>query len=237
MITLYSFPGPGNLPSASPFCFKLETYLKLAGLDYKTVFPATPGKAPKGKLPYIEDSGRTIADSGFIIDHLKKIHGDPLDQDMSEAERATALAFRRLFEENLYWCMLYARWFDEANWPEAKRAIFGKMPLPLRLFVPAIVRGSLKKQIMGHGMGRHGKAEIYRIALDDLKAVSAFLGDKTYFMGEKPRSIDATAHAFLTTFLYSKAEVPIRAEMNRLVNLKAYCERLHRETFGAPPSP
>ena len=234
MITLYSFPALGSLPSLSPFCFKLESYLRLAKLDYKTVYPATPGGAPKGKLPYIEDGGRVVADSGFIIDYLKATYGDPLDQGMGEAERAVAHAFRRLFEEKLYWCMLYSRWFDEANWPNAKRAIFAKVPFPLRSVVASIMRRSQHKRIVGHGIGKHDKAEIYRIALDDLRAVSAFLGDKSYFMGASPHTIDATAHAFLATLLYAKVTLPIRAEMDALTNLRAYCQRMHQELFGKP---
>jgi glutathione S-transferase len=236
MITLYSFPGFGTLPSLSPFCFKMETYLKLTKRDYRTVFPAAPNKAPKGKLPYIEDQGRVVGDSGFIIDYLKATYGDPLDDGMSATEQATAHAFRRLFEENFYWCMVYARWFDAANWDASKRAIFAKMPLPLRLIAPPLVRRSLWKQIRGHGMGRHAQAEVYKIALDDLTAASRFLGDKPYFMGDRPRTIDATAHAFLALFLFSPINLPNRAEIDKLGNLKPYCERMHRELFGAVPS-
>lgn len=235
MITLHSFPGVGSLPSLSPFCFKMEAYFRLAKLEHRTVFPKTPSKAPKGKLPFIEDGGRLIGDSGFIIDYLKATYGDPLDSDMSPAERASAHAFRRLFEENFYWCMVYARWFDDANWPESKQAIFGRMPLPLRLIAPPLIRRSLRKQIDGHGMGRHEKDEIYRIARDDLAAASAWLGDKRYFMGDRPRSIDATAHAFLATFLYSPANRALKPELDRMPNLKAYCERTHRELFGSAP--
>ena len=36
MITLYQFPSRGNLPNPSPFCMKLETYLRMAGLIYET---------------------------------------------------------------------------------------------------------------------------------------------------------------------------------------------------------
>lgn len=235
MITLYSFPGPGTLPSYSPFCFKMETYLKLTKRDYKTVFPTALGKAPKGKLPYIEDGGRRIGDSGFIIDYLKASYGDPLDEGMSAVERASAHAFRRLFEENLYWCGVYARWFDPANWPSARRALFAELPVPLRVILPPLIRRSLWKQVYGQGMGRHAPAEIYKIMLDDLTAVSAWLGDKRYFMGEQPRTIDATVHAFLCQFLFTPLALPNRAEIDKLANLKPYCERLHQELFGAPP--
>jgi glutathione S-transferase len=234
MITLYSFPALGSLPSLSPFCFKLETYLRLTKRDYKTVYPMTPSGAPKGKLPYIEDGGRVVADSGFIIDYLKATYGDPLDQDMSEAERAVAHAFRRLFEENLYWTLLYERWFVEENWALTKGDVFDKMPAPLRPIVVPIVRRAIRKELVGHGMGRHGTEEIRKIALDDLKAVAAFLGDKPYFMGDKPRTIDATAHAFLGAALFLPIKGPLKAELDKLANLKAYCQRMHQALFGKP---
>lgn len=236
MITLYSYPGFGTVPSVSPFCIKIEAYLKLTKREYRTVYPTNPGKAPKGKLPYIEDNGRVIADSGFIIDYLKATYGDPLDDGMSAPERATAHAFRRLFEENLYWCGIHALWVDEANWPTTKRQVFGKAPLPLRLIFPPIARRILRKQAHGQGMTRHTSAEIYKIMLDDFTAVSAFLGDKRYFMGERPRTIDATAHGFLTRFLFAPLRVPIQAEIDKLANLKAYCTRMHQELFGVAPS-
>jgi glutathione S-transferase len=232
MITLYSFPGSGSLPSASPFCFKLEAYLRLTKVEYRTVYPRFPGKSPKGKLPYVEDGGRLIGDSGFIIEHLKASRGDSLDAGLSAAELATAHAFRRLFEENFYWCMVYARWFDESNWPRAKQEIFGRLPLPVRLIGPFFARRALRRQIAGHGMGRHSQAEIYRTALDDLKSASAFLADKRYFLGERPRAIDATAYPFLALFLTAGMSRPIQSEVDRLTNLRPYCERLHQEAFG-----
>lgn len=62
MITLYSF-GPGfGLPDPSPFVTKAEVLLKMAELPYRS---DTTGfkKAPKGKLPYIDDGGEIISDS------------------------------------------------------------------------------------------------------------------------------------------------------------------------------
>ena len=85
MIKLYQFRPAFGLPNASPFCMKVENYLRMAGLAYECPRGADMRKAPKGKMPYIEDEGSLIADSSFIIDHLKRKYGDPLD--------ATAYAF------------------------------------------------------------------------------------------------------------------------------------------------
>jgi len=232
MITLYSFPGRGPIPSASPFCVKLEAYMRMTKREFRTVVPKRPDKAPKGKLPYIEDNGRVIADSGFVIEYLKKTYGDPLDGDMSATDQAVAHAFRRLFEEDFYWVMVHARWFDESNWPEAKKQIFGEMPLLARLIAPGIVRKSLRKQITGHGMGRHSQEEIYKIGVEDLRAASAFLADKRYFMGDRMRTIDATVYPFVASVLWSTGSSSMKSEAAKLANLKPYCERLHQEVFG-----
>ena len=53
MIVLHQFKSFFGLPNASPFCMKLETYLRMAGLPFE--IPAASvraiGRAPKGKLP------------------------------------------------------------------------------------------------------------------------------------------------------------------------------------------
>ncbi len=76
MITLYQFPPCWDLPNASPFCMKVENYLRMSNLPYRTVSVLNPAKGPKGKLPFITDNGQTVADSSFILDYLKATHGD-----------------------------------------------------------------------------------------------------------------------------------------------------------------
>ena len=87
----------------------------------------------KGKLPWIDDDGVAVADTSFIIDHLKARYGDPLDAGLSALERAQSLAFQRLIEENLYWAVVHTRWSDAAGWRVARAAFFGALPPPLRL--------------------------------------------------------------------------------------------------------
>ena len=105
MIKLYQFTPAFGLPNASPFCMKLETYLRMAALPYDAPANANMMKSPKGKMPYIEDGAKVLGDSGLIIAYLKATYGDPLDAALSSAERAVSLAFQRLLEENLYWAL------------------------------------------------------------------------------------------------------------------------------------
>ena len=65
MIILYTFGPYFGLPDPNPFVRKAEVLLKMADLPYETDTTAF-NKAPKGKLPYINDDGEITADSTFI---------------------------------------------------------------------------------------------------------------------------------------------------------------------------
>src|SRR5262245_59854329 len=100
-LIVHQLPGAWGLPSISPFCLKLETYLRIAQIPFRSVVDATPFRGPKRKLPWIEHEGRVIGDSGFIIEYLETRFSRDPDATLSASERAVAHAFRRLIEENL----------------------------------------------------------------------------------------------------------------------------------------
>src|SRR5829696_6683909 len=58
-------------PNLSPFCIKLETYLRIAEIPYK-LGKFSRGDAPKGKVPYIHLDGTFIGDSHLIIEELER---------------------------------------------------------------------------------------------------------------------------------------------------------------------
>lgn len=93
MIRLHQFPPAYGLPNGSPFCMKVENYLRMTGIPYEVVDDFDLAKAPKGKLPYIEDAERVIADSALILDYLKAAYGDPLD---AHPHRIGEVGFPRL---------------------------------------------------------------------------------------------------------------------------------------------
>lgn len=64
-------------------------------------FAMFPMKAPKKKLPYIEDGGKIIPDFGFIIDYLELAYSHDLDRSLSDSDRADERALRRMIEEHL----------------------------------------------------------------------------------------------------------------------------------------
>jgi glutathione S-transferase len=233
MIKVYQFAPAFGLPNASPFCMKLETWLRMAGLPFELVNDGMRlVKAPKGKLPYIDDDGTVVADTSLIIEHLKQRYGVALDAALTPAERAVATAFQRLFEENLYWALVHTRWADDAGWAKTREAFFGMLPMPLRWFVPLLARRGMLAELRGHGMGRHSVAEIHAIGCKDVTAVADFLADKPFMLGVAPTSLDATAYAFLANLLWAPVDSPIRHHAQARPTLEAYCQRMKARCFG-----
>jgi glutathione S-transferase len=237
MITLHQFPPALGLPNASPFCLKLELYLRMAGLPYRNAYTLELHKAPKGKLPWIDDDGTAVADSGLIIDYLKRKYGDPLDAGLNPEQRALALAITRLIEEHLYWAVLYDRWITPQGWAMTRPAFFGTLPRPLRAIVPLVARRGIRAELQGHGMGRHAPEQIHALGVADVDALAVLLDGQEFVLGAQVSLVDAIATAFLANILMVPLETPIKSAAAGHANLVAYCRRMAGQYFPADYSP
>jgi glutathione S-transferase len=225
MLTLYQFERTWGIPNLSHFCCKTETYLRMAGIQYaiKTTLPLA---APKGKLPYIKDGNVKLADSRFIIEHLKTRYRD-LDLELTQAEAALSLAMQRLIEEHLFWATMYSRWhYTDSNWQINKKAIFNVLPPVISDLAALFYRYKIKQQIYGHGMGRHKPEEVFELGMKDLDALSACLEDKQYFLGEQPTTLDASAFGFLINTIGCPIESPLKDYGLAKRNLRNYVGRV-----------
>jgi glutathione S-transferase len=232
MIELVQFTPAFGLMNASPFCMKVEVFLRLAGLPYRAVNGAMPMRTPKGKLPVLRDDGQTIADSEAIIGWLQKRHGESMPAAMREAVTGPAHAVRRMVEEHTYFAMLWLRWIDDAGFTQTRTAFFGDMPPLLRTLVPALIRRKMRRDLVGQGTGRHGATEIAMRACADLDALAAALGEAPYFGGGEPGAIDATTYAFLANALWAPIDNLPRRHLQEQASLVDYCKRM-RERIGA----
>jgi len=212
---------------------KLELYLRMTGLPYNNRYTLDLQRAPKGKLPWIDDDGAVIADSGLIIDYLKQKYGDPLDAELDQAQRGQAVAITRLLEEHLYWAVVHGRWISTPGWELTRQAFFGALQWPLRVIIPRVARRGIRAELHGHGMGRHTPEQISALGISDIDALAALLGEQAYFLGERPTSVDATAAAFLANIVMVPIETPIKAAAVGHANLLAYGQRMARQYFQA----
>lgn len=230
MITLCAF-GPGfGLPDPSPFVTKVHILLKLAGLPYETNLKGFR-KAPKGKLPYIDDEGAVVADSTFIRFHIEKKYGYDFDRGLIAFEKGAAWSIERMCEDHLYWLMIDARWLDDANFEAGPSSFFKSIPAPMRPLVAAYVRRTLRRTLYLHGLGRHDAASRIELARRDLVAISDLIGDKPFLFGGEPRGADATVGAFVMHALTKTFVTPLRDAAASRPNLVAYAERVSDRFF------
>jgi glutathione S-transferase len=225
MIKLFQFAPTWGLMNASPFCMKVEVFLRLAQLPYETV-SAMPMKMPKGKLPVVELDGTRIADSQTIIEALQKRYGAQLPPNLRQPPQGAAHAVQRMLEEHSYFAALWMRWVDEAGWQITKPAFFADLPAPVRAVVPALVRRSMRKVLKGQGLGRHTPSEIHARLNADLDALAQTLGADAFFGGAEPATLDAAVYACLANHLWAPFDTPVRQHALSLPTLVAYCARM-----------
>jgi len=231
MITLYTFGPYFGLPDGSPFVTKAMLLLKFAGLQYSEDRGGY-GKAPKGKLPYINDDGLIVADSTFIRFHIEKKYGFDFDAGLTPEQRAVAWAAEKMCEEHLYFALVATRWLDDANFAKGPAQFFKTVPMPLRPIVQSLVARKVAKTLKLQGFGRHTRAERDALAIADIHALASLLGDNAFLVGEKPCGADATVFAFVASFLTPVFDTRIRTAAERHPNLAAYNDRITRLYFS-----
>lgn len=230
-VTLHQFPQGKNIPNLSPFCLKLETFLRIHKIPYTSQYGYKMGK--KGKLPWIEYKGEKKADSDMIIDYLNQTFELNLDKDFSNEQLALGRAARSMLEENTYWALIYNRYVENFN--EYKKLV---PPPPSGAGLGFSVSQKMYQRKMrsyldGHGLGRHSKEELYQIAEKDLKALSDLLGEKEYLLGDTPSSFDCTVFGLVANILYAGMENPMCTYIQENAkNLSGLCERM-KEAYWA----
>ncbi len=232
MITLHVFGPSMGLPDGSPFVMKAMILLQMAGLDYAPKRDA-PFKAPKGKLPFIDDAGETIANSTFIRFHIEKKYGFDYDSGLTPEQKAQAWALEKFCEDHLYWLVMIDRWLDDENFARGPAHFFDSAPAPLRPFLRKMVRGKIRKAAYAQGMCRHSPEERRELARRGVAACAVLLGDTPFLFGDEPRGADATLGAFAMSGLSPLFNSAARDAMEEAPNLVAYAKRIEARFFSA----
>lgn len=234
MIVLCRFgPAWDTFGCISQFVLKVETYLRMAGIEFETKsLGAGFGEtAPKGKLPYIEHEGERIADSGLIIDYLKAHFGDPLDGSLSAIDSARGHTIRRMIEEHIWWVMARERWSAPEN-------PYWHTPGLLAGVDEAAyneVRDDNQRKCAEHGVGGFTEDELDARGREDLDALATLLGAQDYVLGDRVTSVDATVYAFLWQIMNAPYASHLKDAASGHGNLVAYVARISDGYFADDP--
>jgi glutathione S-transferase len=237
-LILYIPPGrPWGVPHMSPFCAKLETYLRMTQTPHR-VEAAPMTKAPKGKIPFVSIDGELMGDSQLIIDRLERAAAKPLDAGLAPRERAIGRAVRRMLEEGTYFTGVYLRWATDEGYRHVRAELMKMLPGPIKLMMP-LIRKKAVKSTMAQGTGRHSFDDICAMAIADFTACADILGDKPYLLGDEPHICDTSLYPFIEGVVRFPNPTPVSKALQNMPTLLAYRDRIRKtwwpELDGATP--
>lgn len=224
MITLYQLPPAFDLPvSVSPYCTKVEAYLRLTGRAYETA-KGDVRRSPNRRVPYVAgvEGEALLADSGAILAHLEA-EGPALDAGLSEAEVQKTEELQALIQRDIYFACLYARFVDPAGWVHQKPTVKALVPWILAPILVPIIRRSQVTACAEHGFTN---AADYTRAVTAIERVSNELGDQRFLLGDAPHVVDCTAWANLMHTAHTLASSPAREAVRADHRLMAYLDRV-----------
>merc|ERR1712242_66847 len=231
MVYLFQFTRSPQIPSISPFCLKLESWLKLHGIKYQNIDHKCKFRSRKGMLPFIEINGDEVADSNMIIETLAKKFDKEMPAQLSQDQKNVQHAMIAMVENHLHWTIVHWRSKDVDNTLKGyqlnlQTAIGSKAPASLLnfYFKYTFCRKGLKK-VKAHGLGVHTPEEIEQFGKKDLQALSEMLGDKEFFFGDEPAMLDLVVYSHVAQLVMIEKDYPcslrdyLEADCKNLVGL------------------
>ena len=103
VVYLYQFTRFATIPSSSPFCLKVETFLRMTDIRYENVDHQLKFRSKKGQLPFVELNGKEIADSDIIIQDLTKYFEKDLDEGLTAEQKNNSHAYQSMLDNHTSW--------------------------------------------------------------------------------------------------------------------------------------
>jgi len=231
MLELYSW-GPGyDLLSFDPFCLSAEAYLLFSNAEWE-LHEAQSTKS--SELPILKDGMTEVNDLFKIINFLKK-KGYNIDETagLSKDELAESLAYISLVENSIYDALLYILWLEnEKNAKKEQQQTYVKsLSFIDSYFMKGRIHENARERLKDMELVKINDElvpEVYLNAHDAYAALSTKLGDKLYFFGDKPSTLDAIAYGHLALHCYPNLQNPKLFTMIsfEFPNLIQYCQRI-----------
>ena len=230
MLTLYSYPTLFGVADNNGYGLKVYAFLRLVGLPFRHEHVFDASKAPRSQLPYIDDDGQIVGDSGVILEYLTRKYRLTLDAGLTDAQRNTDLLITRLLDD-LYWVMSYSRWKDERYWPAFRDALRREHP---QLSESALLDAKAYNANRYHwqGIGRYAPDEAMARGVADLKVLADLLSESAFVHGAEPTSIDAGIYGFIANILYYDIDTPLKQCVEAHPQLVRHCRAIHARISG-----
>lgn len=227
--------GPNwDLSSVDADCLTIITYGKFtkAPLIIESTIPCN---TVTGALPELQIEESVYTSTMNVLGVLRR-EGYNADFELTPGEHADTLAYIALIEEKLKPGLLNNLWVDTNNYINVTRPAYAKMVGFLRSYwdLPQLRNTTeIDLQYRTVGTVEERQNDLYDNAKTCLSKLSARLGDRNYFFGDSPTTLDAVAYGHLAVI--SKAPFTsstLQNHFHSLDNLGKYCARVSHHFFS-----
>lgn len=245
IVYVYQFGRTSAVPSISPACLKLETWIKLNGIKYENINHNSKLRSKRGLLPFVELNGEEMCDSDAIIKQLAtKFEKEDPGKNLSTEQKTVQHAMATMVENHLSWTIMHWKTKHIDNilkgyHLDLQNMMGTKMPVSILNFgfKHTFVRKGAKK-VKAAGFNGYTSDEIEQFGKDDLKVLSDLLGDKQFFFGDDPNHLDLVAFSQLALILNvddgeSGVKCPLKDFINSdCTNLVGLTTRMRDRSWG-----
>ena len=163
------------------------------------------------------------------MDYLADKFALDTNPGLSDIDKAVSKSMRFMLEQDLYWVLVCDRYVYNSGqfMVDYMQSVTGSKAVDRMiygLFSPLV----MKKMAVAQGMARHSRPEVEKMGIDDLGALSTFLGDKKFVMGDQPTELDCAVFGFMCMFFFCapKDNVYVKKIEKELNNLRQHTDRM-----------
>ncbi|KAF8373486.1 hypothetical protein PRIPAC_79915 [Pristionchus pacificus] len=226
-VYLYQIPGTKSMSSVSPFCIKIETFLRLHQIPFERR-DSILNRGENGKVPFIELNGEQTADSNLIIPKLVEhfhIQEYKNETDANIGHAISSMVDFRTF--NIF--VHYKTTYSQPIFMKALAAGFvpDKVVELLTPIVGEYLRSEMHRRV-NETIGIFTDDQFNELAKKDLEVYKGLLGDKKYLFGDKMTTADCTLFGHLSaTFYLRQDSFPMRTlSSEKFASLASNCRKM-----------
>jgi hypothetical protein len=247
-------PSPSN-PSPSDLsfdleCLRVETYLRLAGINYEEEVCPSHSSSPSSVLPCLEAGNGEYTVVGGLADEIKS---DPkvatyrilhhlkherrnLNDSLSETDKARDVCFSSIANGMLKEACEYFTWTHESTFIEKTRPMYGsKYPFPLNRIVPNKWREKRGSPACDEIKARVIASQAFEV-IETMLPEETGGGDIVFALGSTtPTNCDADLFSVLYYVVFSNATENLRAELKSYPKVIDYVDKVKKYVHERKP--
>jgi glutathione S-transferase len=225
VVYLYQFKRNIHVPNLSPFCMKIELFMRANKIDYEVV-EGNFTRSHKGLLPFIELNGEQIADSEFIIHKLAEKFN--VKENLPKERAGSLRALSRMFDEEVFRIQMKYKIQSE----EIVGIMLADLPDFLIPLIHPIIRLFFSRRLSASGYGAHNDEELLQMYRRDLQATVDILGDNKFFGGDKLVMADCVVYGQIASIYLLPAETLVHEIIRKeFPQLGTYVENVTTQYF------